>query len=158
VSYNLHPPPRQSADGPASNRKLDGAAEAIETLQRSGVEIHLVTAGIAQAMPPLASRLGIAERAVHAVALRFDNEGNYLDFDRKSPLTGAGGKELVVRDVRARSKGGAAFVGDGVTDLETKPAVDLFIGFGGVHVRPRVKENAGVYATDFSSVVSHLMA
>jgi hypothetical protein len=26
--------------------------------------------------------------------------------------------------------------------------VDLFIGFGGVHVRPRVKENAEVYVQE----------
>jgi phosphoserine phosphatase len=51
----------------------------------------------------------------------------------------------VVRDVRARTKGKAAFVGDGVSDLEAKPAVDLFIGFGGVHTRPRVRENAEVF-------------
>jgi phosphoserine phosphatase len=49
-------------------------------------------------------------------------------------------------------------VGDGVTDLETKPVVDLFIGFGGVHVRPRVKENAPVFVTDFASVLKHLMS
>jgi len=89
--------------------------------------------------------------------MRFDDDGNYVDFDRQSPLTRAGGKEIAVRDIRARAKGKAAFVGDGVTDLETKPAVDLFIGFGGVHVRPRVKENEGVFDTDFAAVLSHLI-
>ena len=77
-------------------------------------QIHLVTAGIAQAILPLASHLGVPERAVHAVALRFDAHGDYEDFDRRSFLTRSGGKELVVRDVRARSHGKAAFVGDGV--------------------------------------------
>jgi phosphoserine phosphatase len=137
---------------------VDGATEAIETLRSAGVQIHLVTAGIAQAIAPLAARLSVADHAVHAVALRFDEDGNYVDFDRRSPLAKSGGKEVVVRDVRARSKGRAAFIGDGVSDLETKPAVDLFIGFGGVHVRPRVKENADVYAMDFRAVVSHLLA
>jgi phosphoserine phosphatase len=137
---------------------VDGAIDAIEKLHEAGLQIHLVTAGIAQAIAPLAARLAVPERAVHAVSLRFDDAGHYADFDRRSPLTRPGGKELVVRDVRARSKGRAAFVGDGVTDLETKPAVDLFIGFGGVHVRPRVKENADVYAMDFRDVVSQLLA
>lgn len=137
---------------------VDGATEAIETLRSAGVQIHLVTAGITQAIAPLAGRLSVADRAVHAVPLRFDKDGNYVDFDRRSPLAKSGGKEVVVRDVRARSKGRAAFIGDGVSDLETKPAVDLFIGFGGVHVRPRVKENADVYAMDFPAVVSHLLA
>ncbi|HSP13940.1 MAG TPA: HAD-IB family phosphatase [Thermoanaerobaculia bacterium] len=136
---------------------VEGAAEGIEALRSAGITIHLVTAGIAQAIAPLASRLEIADRAVHAVLLRFDDHGRYVDFDHHSPLTRMGGKELVVRDVRARTKGKAAFVGDGVTDLETKSAVDLFIGFGGVHVRTRVKENAEVYATRFRDVVSQLL-
>ena len=135
---------------------VSGAAEAIETLRENGVQIHLVTAGIAQAINPLASHLGVPERAVHAVALRFNEDGEYEDFDRRSFLTRGGGKELVVRDVRARSHGKAAFVGDGASDLEAKPAVDLFIGFGGVHVRPKVKENASVFAMSFDEVLKAL--
>jgi phosphoserine phosphatase len=127
---------------------VPGAAETIATLQRAGVDVHLVTAGIAQAIAPLASHLGIAARAVHAVALQFDDDGNYRDFDRRSLLARAGGKELVVHAILARAKGRSAFIGDGVSDLETKPVVNLFIGFGGVHTRPRVKENAEVYVTE----------
>ena len=134
-----------------------GVEPAFARLRRAGSEIHLVTAGIAQAIHPLASHLGVADRAVHAVSMQFDQAGNYADFDRQSPLTRTGGKEIAVRDIRARAKGKAAFIGDGVTDLETQPAVDLFIGFGGVHVRPRVKENAAVFVTDFDAVLSHLI-
>lgn len=137
---------------------VDGAAKAIETLRDAGVQIHLVTAGLAPAIAPLAAALAINERSVHSVGVNFDSDGKYVDFDRRSPLTRPEGKAIVVRDVRSRSKGKAAFVGDGVTDLETKPAVDLFIGFGGVHVRPRVKDNADVYVTDFRAVLSHLLA
>ena len=136
---------------------VEGAEDGIARLREAGAQVHLVTAGIAQAIDPLAARLEIPQRAVHAVALRFDDAGNYVDFDRTSPLTRSGGKATVVRDVRARAKGNAAFVGDGVTDLEAKAAVDCFIGFGGVHVRPRVKDNADVYTTDFRDVVSHLI-
>lgn len=127
---------------------VPGAAETIATLQRAGADVHLVTAGIAQAIAPLASHLGIAARAVHAVPLQFDEEGHYQDFDRRSLLARNGGKELVVHAILARSKGRSAFIGDGVSDLETKPVVSLFIGFGGVHTRPRVMENAEVYVRD----------
>lgn len=127
---------------------VDGAIETIATLRDNGADVHLVTAGIAQAIAPLAAKLGIAPRAVHAVALRFDANGQYEDFNRRSFLTRPGGKELVVRDVLIRSKGKSAFVGDGVSDLEAKPAVDLFIGFGGVHTRPRVRENADVFVSE----------
>jgi phosphoserine phosphatase len=135
---------------------VPGAKEAIAALRGQGSQIHLVTAGIAQAVLPLASHLGVPERAVHAVGLRFNAEGEYEDFDRRSFLTRSGGKELVVRDVRARTHGKAALVGDGASDLEAKPAVDLFIGFGGVHVRPKVKENAAVFAMTFDDVLSAL--
>lgn len=136
---------------------VPGAEETLRALRDAGAQVHLVTAGIAQAVAPLAARLGIPPRAVHAVSLRFDAAGNYEDFDRRSFLARSGGKELVVRDVRARSHGKAALVGDGVSDLEAKPAVDLFIGFGGVAQRARVKENADVYVTDLRHALSYLL-
>ena len=121
---------------------VPGAEETIRTLQNAGSAVYLVTAGIEQALVLLAAKLKVHLRAVH---LRFTPSGAYEDFDRRSPLTRPGGKEIVVRDIRARAHGKAAFVGDGVSDLEAKPAVDLFIGFGGVHTRPRVRENADVF-------------
>jgi phosphoserine phosphatase len=136
---------------------VDGAEETIAALQRGGVVVHLITGGIEQAILPLAGALGIPKRNVHAVALTFDAHGRYQDFDRCSFLARSGGKELAVRDIRARSHGKAAFVGDGVSDLEAKPAVDLFIGFGGVVVRPRVKENADLYVTHLPDVLTHLL-
>jgi phosphoserine phosphatase len=136
---------------------VSGAHEAVAVLLKAGVNVHLVTAGIAQAIAPLAAKLGIPSRAVHAVALQFDDEGLYAGFDQRSFLTKKGGKELVVRDVRARSHGRAAFIGDGISDLETRPAVDLFIGFGGVTARPQVKDNAAVFETTFDGVLRHLM-
>ncbi len=129
---------------------VDGAAETIEALQSAGVIVHLVTAGIEQAIRPLADWLGVQH--LHAVRLQFEPDGAYKDFDRRSPLTRAGGKEIVVRDVRARTKGKAAFVGDGASDLEAKPAVDLFIGFGGVRERATVRENADQYAMSMEEV------
>ena len=126
---------------------VDGAEETIAALQAAGANVQLVTAGVAQAIAPLAETLGIPARAVHAVALRFHDDGTYADFDRRSLLARSGGKELLVRAILSRSKGTSAFIGDGVTDLETKPVVDLFIGFGGVQERARVRENAEVYVT-----------
>jgi len=138
--------PTRAAVETLAQRYLDslvgGAEDTIRALREGGCIIHLVTAGIEQALIPLAARLGVG---LHAVRLRFSAAGEYEDFDRRSPLTRARGKEVVVRDIRARTKGKAAFIGDGASDLEAKPAVDLFIGYGGVHTRPRVRENADVF-------------
>lgn len=138
---------------------VTGAAETVRTLREANVSVHLVTAGIEQAIQPLARHLGIEERLVHAVRLHFGADGSYADFDRRSFLTRAGGKEVVVRDVRARSHGKAAFVGDGVSDLETRPAVDVFVGFGGVQVRTRVRDNADIFVDepDMRAVLRHLI-
>jgi len=127
---------------------VDGAEETIATLQAAGANVQLVTGGIAQAVAPLAEKLRVPSRAVHAVALAFHDDGTYKDFDRRSLLTRTKGKELVVHALLARSKGASAFIGDGVTDLETKPVVDLFIGFGGVVERAIVRENAEVYVAE----------
>jgi phosphoserine phosphatase len=134
---------------------VNGAPEVIAELQRDGTIVHLVTAGIEQAILPLAEALGV--RNVHAVRLRFTAGGAYEDFDRRSPLARAGGKSVVVQDVRARTKGKAAFVGDGASDLEAKGAVDLFVGFGGVSERDLVRANAGVYARTMGEVLSALI-
>lgn len=142
------------------NSMVEGVEETIATLKGAGVDVHLVTAGIAQAIAPLAARLGIAPRAVHAVPLQFDAAGSYAGFDRRSLLTRPGGKELVVRAILTRAKGKSAFVGDGITDLDAKPAVDLFIGFGGVVARDRVREQAEVYVTEptLRAVLPYLLA
>lgn len=141
------------------NSMVEGAEQTVRALHEAGAQIHLVTAGIRQAIEPLADRLNVPSRNVHAVMLRFTAAGEYDGYDERSFLARNGGKELVVRDVRARAKGKAAFVGDGVTDLEAKPAVDLFIGFGGVHTRPRVRDNADVFVEgpSLTAVLPHLL-
>jgi len=126
-------------------RMIPDAREVIAKLQEAGMEILIVSAGIRQAILPLAEHLGIPQRAVNAVDLTFDDLGNYVDFDRRSPMTRNGGKETVVMNIRSRTKGKAAFVGDGITDLEAKRAVNLFIGFGGVRARDRVRAEADVF-------------
>lgn len=138
---------------------VTGAEETVRALNDAGAEVHLVTAGIGQAIGPLAEHLRVPAHHVQAVNVRFDKKGRYEGFDEKSPLTRPGGKAEIVRAIRARAPGAAAFVGDGVSDLETKPDVDLFIGYGGVAVRQKVKDNADIFVTDrdLRSVLKHLI-
>ena len=39
-------------------------------------------------------------------------------------------------------------IGDGVSDLETKEDVDLFVGFGGVVARDKVREGCDLWLED----------
>lgn len=129
-------------------RLVPDAREVVAELRASHVDVHIVSAGIEQAILPLAEELGLQPRSVHGVRLEFAEDGTYIDYDRKTPLTRSGGKETVVRNIRSRAKGKVAFVGDGVSDLEAKGVVDLFIGFGGVARRAEVEAASIAYITD----------
>jgi phosphoserine phosphatase len=49
-------------------------------------------------------------------------------------------------------------IGDGISDLETKPDVDVMVGFGGIISREKVKAGADVWVQSFteSSILSLL--
>src|SRR5581483_9006801 len=63
-------PSRAAVDALADRYRrslVDGAEETIDALHSAGVAVHLVTAGIEQAVTALAEALGIPPRGVHAV-------------------------------------------------------------------------------------------
>lgn len=126
------------------------ASEVVKQLTAAGAVIHLVTAGIEQAILPLAARLAIPAARVHAVKLDFASDGSFAGYDTRSFLTRPEGKAIVIRDIRARSHGRAVLIGDGVTDAEASGVVDLFVGFGGVTMRPAVRERSEVYISELS--------
>ena len=126
------------------------ASDVVNELTAAGAIVHLVTAGIEQAILPLARKLGIPRSRVHAVRLDFAGDGTFAGFDDRSFLTRPGGKAVVIRDVRARKHGKAVLIGDGVTDAEAAGTVDLFVGFGGVTMRPAVRDRSAVYISELS--------
>ncbi len=128
----------------------DGARETVSSLKAAGVDVHIISGGIRQALLPLAAELDIRPAALHAVDLKFDADGRYEGYDQRSPLARSKGKRMAVLDVRARSHGKAAMIGDGITDLEAAGAVDLFIGFGGVVRRRAVEIASPVYIASAS--------
>lgn len=130
-----------------------GAIELVERLIRDGVTVRLVTAGIEQAVLPLAGALGIGDEFVHAVPVQFDENGAYAGYDTSAPTARQGGKVVVIRNIRSRNKGRIAFIGDGVTDLETESVVDSFIGFGGVVARPAVRDHASRFVEGFDELL-----
>jgi len=117
---------------------VPGAREVVAALLEHGVAVRIVSGGLLQAILPLASWLGLSPSDVEAVALRFDAEGAYAGYDETSPLGRSGGKRLVVEAWRGRLAGPFLMVGDGVTDLEARPAVERFVAFAGVADRPTV--------------------
>jgi phosphoserine phosphatase len=125
-------------------RIVPDAAALVEALQFLGKEVGIVSGGLLVPVQRVAQHLGIPLANVHAVPLVFDARGDYIDFDRSSPLWRNRGKIEVLQRLPAAQRP-VAFVGDGATDLETQGTADLFIGYGGVAARPVVRDRAQVF-------------
>jgi phosphoserine phosphatase len=123
-------------------RLVPDAREAIAALQAAGVDVRIISGGLLPAVRTVADAVGIAPDRVIAVDIRFDANGDYLGFDASSPLAATGGKRLAVERWGIRRP--AVMVGDGSTDLEARPVVDLFVAFAGVVERPSVVNAADV--------------
>jgi phosphoserine phosphatase len=122
---------------------VPGAAETVRRLVDAGVDVWVLSAGLAPAVRMLARHLGIPDHRVGAVEVRFDEQGGYGGYDHQSPLTSSGGKRRWIEDRRAQLVRPIMMVGDGVTDLETAGVVDLFVAFTGVARREAVVKQAG---------------
>ncbi len=83
---------------------------------------------------------------MEAVDLFFDGAGEYAGYDEAYPTTRSGGKPEVVRALKAELRPArVVMVGDGVSDLETRPEVDLFVGFGRYMAREKVRAGAAAF-------------
>ena len=129
------------------------AKQVITTLKNQGWTPIILSGGYRQAIKPLADYLGVEQ--IEAVDLYFNEDGSYRDFDRDYPSTRNGGKPEVVKSLREKySPSKIVAIGDGVSDLESKSAIDMFIGFGRYAVREKVKQEADYFITDLQEVVS----
>jgi phosphoserine phosphatase len=129
-----------------------GAPELIRGLKADGWLPVILSGGFAPLIAPLASELGIAY--VEAVPLHFDADGKYAGYGETYPTTRNGGKNAVIREwMQAMLPERVAMMGDGVSDLETKPEVDVFIGFGGVVARQRVRDGADYWIDEMTDWV-----
>jgi phosphoserine phosphatase len=111
---------------------VPGALEVAHGLMRAGIEVYILSGGLAPAVRAVGRHLGIPEQRVVAVEVHFTAEGRYAGFDDSSPLARSGGKRLWVEAQGARLPRPLMFVGDGATDLEARPVVDRFVAFTGV--------------------------
>lgn len=137
-------------------RTESGAPEALAALANAGVRIVLVSAGLREAIVPLAKSVGLSDSDVHAVSVHFTDRGEYAGFDAASPLTQNGGKAIVVQKLNLPRP--ILAVGDGLTDAELKtldpPAVDAFAAYTGVVARAPVISVADYTINNFEQLLS----
>lgn len=132
-----------------------GAREAVARLRECGWLPVILSGGFAPLILPLAAELGIDH--VEAVPLRLNDDGSYHSFDASYPTTRNGGKPEVIRDWKTdRGPDCTVMVGDGISDLESRAEVDLFVGYGGVVARPAVRDGSDAWITDMNQLESAL--
>jgi HAD superfamily phosphoserine phosphatase-like hydrolase len=128
---------------------VPGAAEMIQELKEQGWLPVILSGGFAPLIEPLAAVLGIDH--VEAVPIYFNEDGSYRDYGRDYPTTRNLGKNEVIREwKKALLPQKVLMMGDGMSDLETRPDVNCFIGFGGVVARPVVQKGCDHWLTNLN--------
>lgn len=136
------------------------AAEVIAALHFLHKQVYIISGGLLDAVRGFGERLGVPPDHIRAVELQYNElsgewwkyydhriqgQQKYLAYDN-GPLTFSSGKPEVVRQLAGETWGRRVLIGDGASDLAARGTeVDLFIGFGGVVVRPKVEQEADVF-------------
>lgn len=146
------------------------AADVISALIALDHEVYIISGGLAEPVQQFGRFLGVPPENIIAVGVEYDQlsgewwyqqeeqpnvSERYMTFD-KAPLTVSDGKAQIVSRMLADKSGRSLLIGDGVSDLLASPAVDLFVGFGGVVDRQRVHQQAPVFIT--SATLAPLLA
>ena len=129
--------------------QVPDAAVVIQALQRLGKAIYVVSAGAKLAVEIFAKQLGVAADCVYAVDFLFTPSGEYVDFDRNSPLITGDGKRVIISELKKRHAH-IAMIGDGLNDLAAQDLVSRFVGFGGVCVHEKVEKASQYYVKTHS--------
>jgi len=128
------------------------AKDTLEKLRENGWNTVILSGGFKMIIEPLAEYLGV-ER-IEAVPLEHDGNGNYVKFDNTYPTTYNGGKPEIIKALKSEYQPDkVVMVGDGVSDLETAPDVDLFVGYGRYTPRDKVKAEAEEFITSLDSLL-----
>jgi len=121
----------------------------IDVLQRLGKTVFVMSAGLKQSVDLFAEHLHIPASQVYAVAIEFDEHGEYKNFDRQSPLTMTGGKGYLVQELKQRYPS-VMHIGDGANDVDVIGHVTRFVGYGGVFYRESILKLSDFYIRSLS--------
>ena len=135
---------------------VEDAALVVSALQSLGHKVYIISGGLAEPVEEFGVSLGIPRERIRAVGITYNElsgqwwEKSEIDDIRymtytDGALTISDGKAQIVRELLGSQRGRSLLIGDGNSDLLAGEAVDLFVGFGGVISRPKVKERAPVF-------------
>lgn len=123
------------------SQDLDSVIQIFKNLSK---ELFIISAGLNPAVKIFAALLGIPESNVFAVDIKFNEEGNYLNYDHQSPMTSRNGKRKVIEELK-KSYPNILHVGDGMNDYEAHDVVSRFVGYGGAAYRIHMEQLCEFY-------------
>ncbi|HRQ36527.1 MAG TPA: HAD-IB family phosphatase [Chloroflexota bacterium] len=140
---------------------VEDAREVIAALHALGHQVYIISGGLAEPVAEFGVHLGVPRDHIRAVHVDYNQltgrwwettptetdsieSGRYLDYE-EGALTISDGKAHIVRELLGEQHGRTILIGDGSSDLLAGKAVDLFVGYGGVVERQRVRREAPVF-------------
>ena len=139
---------------------VEDATAVIHTLQALGHNVYIISGGLAEPVIEFGLYLGVPRQHIRAVDVDYNQlsgrwwknipgQDRYLAHD-EGALTVSDGKAQIVRELLGNQHGRSLLIGDGYSDLvagtaATPPVVNLFVGFGGVVNRERVRASAPAF-------------
>lgn len=137
--------------GRAYIREVQAGARALcSVLAANGSEVTLLSGGLRDAILPLAEYLEIPASRVHAVRVRYDENGCFEALDGEQPLATQRGKPVTLHALQLPRP--LVMIGDGSTDAAVRGVSDSFIAYTGVARRPNVVAVADAEAQDFHAL------
>lgn len=121
---------------------VEGAFETVTKLQSLGHRVSILSHVPEIPIQILAGYLGVVQENVFAVPVGFGRDG-VMTVEQKFLVSIGVFKNTVIKKIRAT--GSTVLIGDGMTDYEAGKFADLFIGFGGVVFRPKLKKLCQFY-------------
>jgi len=144
------------------HRISPGIPQLLSTLKALNKQVFLVSGGFRAVIEPLAQKLDIPIANVFANTILYNDNDNgaYAGFDTNEFTSRSGGKaEAVVHIKSSKKLKTIVMVGDGATDAEAKSlpgGADLFVGYGGVVVRPSVAASADWFVLKIEDITRAL--
>lgn len=146
------------------------APEVIAALQALGHQCYIISGGLAEPVEEFGIFLGVPRQKIRAVGVDYDQlsgewwRGNadrskekYLNYE-EGYLTVSDGKADIVKQLIGDQNGRSLLIGDGTSDLRASRAVNLFVGFGGVVARDKVRQEAPTFVNTASLAPLLLLA
>ncbi|GAB5491372.1 MAG: phosphoserine phosphatase [Phototrophicaceae bacterium] len=144
--------------------EVEDAKEVIAALHFLGKKVYIISGGLVDAVRGFGRRLGVSPENIRAVELEYNelsgewwrynepqaqHEKTYLEYV-EGPLTISSGKPAIIDELTGDQHGRRFMIGDGSSDLATRDMVDLFVGYGGVVSRDKVKNESDIFIATLS--------